>query len=71
MAIETTKKWCEAEVHRMPGEIPLKSPQPDAANACAHFERRSRVRFCGAGKGRETARGDKDEHEVSPCARDS
>ena len=39
-AIETTKeKWCEAEVHRMAGEIALKSPQPDAAKAEAYFER--------------------------------
>ena len=39
-AVETTKeKWCEAEVHRMAGEIALKSPEPDAAKAEAYFER--------------------------------
>jgi predicted ATPase len=37
---ETTKeKWCEAEVHRVAGEIALKSPEPDAAKAEAYFER--------------------------------
>ena len=39
-AMETTKeRWCEAEVHRMAGEIALKSPEPDAAKAEAYFER--------------------------------
>ena len=39
-AVETTKeKWCEAEVHRVAGEIALMSPEPDAAKAEAHFER--------------------------------
>jgi predicted ATPase len=39
-AAETTKeKWCEAEVHRVAGEIALKSPEPDAAKAQAYFER--------------------------------
>jgi predicted ATPase len=39
-AVETTKeKWCEAEVHRVAGEIALKSPKPDAAKAQAYFER--------------------------------
>jgi predicted ATPase len=38
--LETTKeKWCEAEVHRIAGEIALKSPQPDAAKAEKYFER--------------------------------
>ena len=37
---ETTKeKWCEAEVHRVAGEIALKSPEPDATKAQAYFER--------------------------------
>ena len=37
--IETTKeRWFEAEVHRLAGEIALKSPQPDAAKAEAYFE---------------------------------
>ena len=39
-AVETTKeRWCEAEVHRMAGEIALMSPEPDAAKAEAYFER--------------------------------
>ena len=39
-AVETTKEsWCEAEIHRMAGEIALKSPEPDAAKAEAYFER--------------------------------
>jgi class 3 adenylate cyclase/predicted ATPase len=39
-AVETAKeKWCEAEVHRVAGEIALKSPEPDAAKAEAYFER--------------------------------
>lgn len=39
-AVETTKeKWCEAEVHRITGEIALMSPEPDAAKAEACFER--------------------------------
>jgi predicted ATPase len=39
-AAETTKErmW-EAEVHRMAGEIALRSPAPDAAKAEAYFER--------------------------------
>jgi predicted ATPase len=39
-AVETTKeKWLEADVHRIAGEIALKSSQPDAAKAEAYFER--------------------------------
>ena len=39
-AVETTKeKWCEAEVHRVAGEIALRSPEPDVAKAEAYFER--------------------------------
>jgi predicted ATPase len=39
-AVETTKeKWCEAEVHRVAGDIGLMSPRLDAAKAEAHFER--------------------------------
>jgi len=38
--VETTKQTCwEAEVHRVAGEIALKSPEPDAAKAEAYFER--------------------------------
>jgi predicted ATPase len=39
-AMETTKeKWCEAEVHRVAGEIALTSPEQDAVKAQAYFER--------------------------------
>jgi class 3 adenylate cyclase/predicted ATPase len=39
-AVETTgERWFEAEVHRMAGEIALKSPQANAAKVQAHFER--------------------------------
>ena len=39
-AMETTKeKWFEAEIHRIAGEIALKSPKPDAAKAETYFER--------------------------------
>ena len=31
--------WCEAEVHRVAGEIALKSPKPDVARAQMYFER--------------------------------
>jgi predicted ATPase len=38
-AAETTgERWFEAEVHRIAGEIALKSPHPDAAKAEAYFE---------------------------------
>jgi predicted ATPase len=38
-AVETTKeKWCEADIHRIAGEIALMSPEPDAAKAQAYFE---------------------------------
>ena len=40
IAVETTgERWCEAEVHRIAGEIALRSPELDAANAEAYFER--------------------------------
>jgi predicted ATPase len=39
-AVETTKeRWYEAEVHRIAGEIALKSPERDATKAEAYFER--------------------------------
>jgi len=38
--METTKeRWCEADIHRVAGEIALRSPEPDAAKAQAYFER--------------------------------
>ena len=58
-AIETTKeRWCEAEVHRIAGEIALKSPEPDAAKAEAYFERALAVARSTAGKVLGTTRGD-------------
>jgi predicted ATPase len=39
-AIERTREtWFEADVYRIGGEVVLKSPQPDAANAQTYFER--------------------------------
>jgi predicted ATPase len=39
-AIETSEeRWYEAEVNRIAGEIALKSPEPNAGKAEAHFER--------------------------------
>ena len=39
-AIDTSKEtWFVAEIHRIAGEIALKSPEPDAAKAEAYFER--------------------------------
>jgi predicted ATPase len=38
--VETTKeRWCEAEVHRVAGEIALMSPQSDTAKAEEYLER--------------------------------
>jgi predicted ATPase len=36
---KANERWCEAEIYRIAGEIALRSPQPDAATAEAHFER--------------------------------
>jgi len=42
-AIETMErskeKWCEAEVHRVAGEVALKSPAPDTEKAEKYFDR--------------------------------
>ena len=38
--VERSKeRWCEAEVHRIAGEVELKSPAPDPEKAEAYFER--------------------------------
>ena len=43
-AVQMTKeRWWEAEVHRVAGEIALRSPEPDAANAETYFDRASAV----------------------------
>jgi predicted ATPase len=45
-AVETTKEtWCEADFHRMAGEIALLSPDPRVAKAQAHFERALAIAF--------------------------
>jgi predicted ATPase len=37
--VERSKeKWCEAEVHRVAGEVAVKSPAPDTEKAEKHFE---------------------------------
>ena len=36
---KSKEKWCEAEVHRIAGEIALKSTEPDTAKAEAYFDR--------------------------------
>ena len=61
-AIETTKeRWFEAEVHRIAGEIALKSlVEPDAAKAEAYFRARARGRASAASKILGTPR--RDEH---------
>jgi class 3 adenylate cyclase/predicted ATPase len=40
VAVQTTNEsWYEADIHRIAGEIALKSPKPDAVKAEAYFER--------------------------------
>jgi class 3 adenylate cyclase/predicted ATPase len=39
----TKERWCEAELHRVAGEIALKSPQRNVAKAQAHFKRSLRL----------------------------
>ena len=40
IAVQTTNEsWYEADIHRIAGEIALKSPEPDAVKAEAYFER--------------------------------
>ena len=42
--IETSKEtWCEAEVHRVAGEIALMSLEPDSSKALGYFERALQV----------------------------
>lgn len=43
-AVETTEeRWCEAEIHRIAGEITLLSPERDIGKAEACFERALRL----------------------------
>jgi hypothetical protein len=37
--LRTKQRWWEAEVHRVAGEIALRSPEPNAAKAQAYFQR--------------------------------
>ena len=39
MVEKAKEKWCEADIHRVAGEITLLSPELDAAKAEAYFER--------------------------------
>ena len=44
IAVQTTNEsWYEADIHRIAGEIALRSPEPDVAKAEAHFERALQV----------------------------
>jgi predicted ATPase len=36
---KTGERWCEAEAHRLAGEVALLSPEIDAAKAQAYFDR--------------------------------
>jgi hypothetical protein len=57
-AVETAKeRWCEADVHRIAGEIVLLSPEPDAAKASV-FQSRAHSRTRAGGKILGTARSD-------------
>ena len=39
-AVETIKEsWCEADIHRIAGEIAQMSPEPDSSKAQAYFDR--------------------------------
>ena len=52
--METTKeKWFEAELHRIAGEITLKSPEPATAKAENYFERALSVARQQQAKSRE------------------
>jgi predicted ATPase len=44
IAVQTTNEsWYKADIHRIAGEIALRSPEPDVAKAEAHFERALQV----------------------------
>ena len=58
-AVETTKeRWCEAEIHRIAGEIALKSPRAGCGESGSVFRACARGCACAAGKVLGTARGD-------------
>jgi hypothetical protein len=54
-AVETTKElWCEADIHRIAGEITLISGERDAAKAEAYFERALAIARAQQAKIRQT-----------------
>ena len=58
-AIETSnEKWYEADIHRMAGEIAMKSPATDTVKAEAYFERKGRAVHTRAERGTGTADSD-------------
>ena len=58
-AVETTKeRWCEAEIHRMAGEIALMSPRAGCGESGSVFRACARGRARAAGKVLGAARGD-------------
>ena len=58
-AVESTKEsWCEADIHRIAGEIALKSPKLDARESGNVFRASDRSRACAAGQILGAARGD-------------
>ena len=50
---KSTEKWVEAEVHRIAGEIALKSPAPDTEKAENYFEHALSVACAQQAKSRE------------------
>ena len=51
IAVQTTNEsWYEADIHRIAGEIALRSPEPDVAKAEAHFERALQVALVQLGQ---------------------
>jgi tetratricopeptide (TPR) repeat protein len=58
-AADTTKeRWCEADIHRIAGEIALISPEADVAKAEAHFDRAVAIARAQQAKGLGAARDD-------------
>ena len=59
IAVQTTNEsWYEADIHRIAGEIALKSPEPDAAESGSVFRARARSRAQAASKVLGTTRSD-------------
>jgi predicted ATPase len=49
----STERWCEAEVHRVAGEVALKSSRSDVTMAEGHFEQALAIARSQAVKSRE------------------